>query len=403
MNLDHRRARIWFPIIAALGVGILAFFIRQHATAVLPNDYDEWVYLTAGRNYASALAQGDWQAIPNSTQNYEHPVFAKLVYAVGMLDLDLSPVSNANYLVNETCSGAAACDLQARSRWISALFGALAAALLSFANPLAGLLLAVHTFGVKFTSVVYLEALPAFTSLAAVMAYSRWLASTTRRSAYPKSKNEFWLALSAVMLGISAASKYLYAVAGIAIGVHFLLHSLWRRELKIRNLILMAAWGLGAVAVFFLCDPYLWPDPIRRLQSSLAFSTAYSKGDYVNSIPYPIWQPLRWLSRPVTTFKASLIPQLPGNFPIALDSWILWLAILGLPRLIYKRPLYAVWLGVGMAFLLVWATKWPQYVLIVLAPWCLAAAEGLWTLFWLGRLALGKIEKEPAVQPPVLE
>ncbi len=403
MGWVHKRRRIGFSAVAFIAVGLLAFFLRLYAVNNLPNDYDEWVYLTAGRDYASAIQHGDWQAVLNSTQNYEHPVFNKLAYAVGMLDLDLSPVSNANYLVNETCVGTAACQLQARSRLISALFGALAAALLALVSPLAGVLLAVHTFAVKYTSVVYLESLPAFTSLVAVLAYSRWLGLPNRSGAKLERGNKAWLAVSAGMLGFSAASKYLYGVVGIAILLHYLLHSLRQRQFSLRTLIPLAVWGLGAVAVFFVCDPYVWPDPIQRLQDSLSFSMAYSKGDYVQSFPYPIWQPIRWLSRPVTTFEAKIIPQRPGNFPLALDSWILWLAILGLPRLIYKRPLFAVWLGVGVLFLLLWTTKWPQYVMIVLAPWCLAAGEGLWTLFWLGRLALGRLDKKPADQAPVQE
>ncbi|WP_152031766.1 hypothetical protein [Longilinea arvoryzae] len=388
---------------SVITVSAIAFILRHHAVDNLPNDYDEWVYLTAGRNYASAIQNGDWQAILNSPQNYEHPIFNKLVYAFGILDLDLTPVDNGNYLVNQTCYGAAACRLQDRARWISTGFGVLAAGLLALVSPLAGLLLAVHTFAVKYTSVVYLEALPACTSLVAVLAYAHWLNSFIGKDENRRWGKIGWLALSALMLGVSAASKYLYAVVGIVIVLHFLLYSLLRRQFRIRKLLPLAAWGIGALVIFFLCDPYLWPDPIHRLRESLSFNVAFSQGDYVNSYPYPFWQPLRWLSRSVTTFKARYIPQLPGNFPVALDGWILWLAILGFPRLVYKRPLYALWFGVGMAFLLVWTTKWPQYVLIVLAPWCFSAGEGLVTLFWLGRFALGGNKEKPANQSPVLE
>ena len=43
-----------------------------------------------------------------------------------------------------------------------------------------------------------------------------------------------------------------------------------------------------------------------------------------------------------------------------------------------------LWLAVGLLFLLLWNTKWPQYILILSAPLCLAAAEG--TLRLLGLL-----------------
>jgi 4-amino-4-deoxy-L-arabinose transferase-like glycosyltransferase len=40
-----------------------------------------------------------------------------------------------------------------------------------------------------------------------------------------------------------------------------------------------------------------------------------------------------------------------------------------------------IWLAVGLAFLLVWSTIWPQYVLLVLPPLCMATAERVQTLF----------------------
>ena len=45
-------------------------------------------------------------------------------------------------------------------RMISALLGAAAVFLLCLIHPLAGLFLALDTFGIKYTSVIYLEALP---------------------------------------------------------------------------------------------------------------------------------------------------------------------------------------------------------------------------------------------------
>ena len=44
----------------------------------------------------------------------------------------------------------------------------------------------------------------------------------------------------------------------------------------------------------------------------------------------------------------------------------------------------------GLVFLLAWATKWPQYTLIVLAPFSMAAAQGALTIWDLvRRLASG--------------
>lgn len=83
----------------------------------------------------------------------------------------------------------------------------------------AGALLAVHTYTVKYTSQVYLEALPMLTATVAVFAYLR----SRRRP------NRWWW-LSAITLGLTAAGKYVYSVAGLAIAVDFLWDRATRRD-----------------------------------------------------------------------------------------------------------------------------------------------------------------------------
>jgi arabinogalactan oligomer/maltooligosaccharide transport system permease protein len=41
-----------------------------------------------------------------------------------------------------------------------------------------------------------------------------------------------------------------------------------------------------------------------------------------------------------------------------------------------------MWLAIGLVFLLLWPTKWPQYVLILLFPLCISAAEGFKAAVW---------------------
>jgi len=53
------------------------------------------------------------------------------------------------------------------------------------------------------------------------------------------------------------------------------------------------------------------------------------------------------------------------------------LALLGLVSLARKRPVYAIWLGLGAVALLFWPTKWPQYLLTIAVPYALAGAAGL--------------------------
>jgi 4-amino-4-deoxy-L-arabinose transferase-like glycosyltransferase len=76
---------------------------------------------------------------------------------------------------------------------------------------------------------------------------------------------------------------------------------------------------------------------------------------------------------------------------VALDTLIAVLAGLGLGRLWRRYRVFALWLAIGFGFLLIWPTKWPQYILTITVPVCLAAAEGfqgrVWEplMRWLGR------------------
>ena len=135
------------------------------------------------------------------------------------------------------------------------------------------------------------------------------------------------------------------------------------------------AWGSIAVIVFFLADPYLWPDPINRLRDSLGYHGRYATtAAEVQEANFPIWQPLVWL--------AQSVPWHPGVFAVSLDAIILLFAIVGLKRLWQKYRVFALWLIIMLVFLLFWPTKWPQYILMLTAPLALSAVEGFRAVIW---------------------
>jgi len=135
------------------------------------------------------------------------------------------------------------------------------------------------------------------------------------------------------------------------------------------------AWGGIAVIVFFLADPYLWPDPINRLRASIAYHGNYATtAAEVQEANFPIWQPLVWL--------AQSVPWHPGVFPVSLDAFVLLFALVGLKRLWQKYRVFALWLIIMLVFLLFWPTKWPQYVLMLTAPLALSAVEGFRAVIW---------------------
>lgn len=359
-------------ILAVLAVGGVALGVRLRAVDMLPVDYDEDDYLGAGQRYAQAIRAGDLQAIIDYRYNYEHPPLTKIVYALTMLPLPEAP------LIPELSSTAAPVrNLPSphfeRARLSSAAFGTLEAMALAVVNPLAGLLLGLHTWTIKYTSQIMLEPLPALASLLAVLFYAQYSEATGLRKA--GRRGWAWLLLSALALGVTAASKYPYCMAGVAILVDWLWNRRpWAEEseraLALRGWLLpVLAWGLVAVAVFVALNPRLWADPIARLQESLFYHGGYAQSAHVQRAGFPPWQPLVWLMGPV--------PWHPGVFVVALDVYISVLAALGFGRLWQRRRVFALWLLIALVFLLFWPTKWPQYILILTAPLSLAAAEGV--------------------------
>ncbi len=355
-------------LLAVLLVTGVAFALRYRAVNDLPIDYDEDDYLGAAIHYSQAIRERDLGEIVNYEYNYEHPPLTKIVYA-----LAIYPLPPAEPVAELPPSAPIAASLPEphfqTARTLSLVLGSLEVLVLALLDPLGGLFLAISTWQIKYTSQIMLEPLPALTSLLTVFFYLK-----SQRSW------NIWLFLSAAAFGLTAASKYPYAVVGIAIAVHWI--SEWRSEAttqsnrssELRRLALVVLWGLLAVAVFFAANPRMWSDPFNRLLATVSFHGEYSQSDYVRQAGFPPWQPLVWLF--------SSVPWHPGVFLVALDVFITLLAFLGLRRLWNQQRVFALWLMIALGFLLVWPTKWPQYILILTAPLSMSAAHGFRALVW---------------------
>ncbi len=363
-HLDRPTTRHLAYVVAVLAVVVLAGAVRWRAVQKLKVDFDEDNYLQAAQQMAIVMREGNWIELSRVDYNTEHPQLAKLAYAVALI-----PLEPAEQLLDAPVNGPRRESLPQphlqRARTTSALIGTLEVLLLAILNPLAGFFLALHTYTIKYTSQVMLESLPALTSAAAVVAYEK---SRKHRN------GGVWLWLSAGALGLTAASKYLYCLVGIVI----LLHWFWSSDRRERSGLAstfgwMAAWGGVSLLVFYITNPYLWPAPVERLTDSALFHRNFSQSDLIERVGYPVWQPLVWLSKAV-----------PGQrrvFIVLLDLVISLLALIGLRPLCKERSLYGLWIFVALAFLLIWPTKWPQYILTLSFPWSLAAAYGAQRLF----------------------
>ena len=275
-------------------VVLLGFLLRLWAAWQLPDDYDEPVYLKVGYDYAQMIKSSDWGGIVDYPENPEHPPLVKLPYAA----VFLLTGSSTNYQ-----------SVLFYSRLLSAVFGSLAVLAVALIDPLAGGLLAVQTLVVKYTSQAYLEALPLFAALTAILALRRSIRA-----------RDGWFWLSAAALGLTAAGKYSYFPI-----LFVVLYTFWEKlrlppstfpSLAQDQPLRTAAgapgagqqrrpypwWSLclylGVTAItFFILDPALWHDPVTRLINSLTFHTQYSQGAHVQAVSFPWYQPFIWVAR----------------------------------------------------------------------------------------------------------
>ncbi len=365
-------SRILRLLFFALVVTAMAWVLRLRAVEQLPIDYDEDDYLGAAQRYAAAINDGDLQRIIDYEFNYEHPPLTKLVNGWVISWLPPAPLIEEKDPTARPAESLPEPHFR-NARQTSAVFGTLEVLALSLVNPLSGLLLAIHTWQIKYTSQIMLEPFPALTSLLVILFYIRARKNGLTENR-PATRAYFWMTFSAFALGITAASKYTYAIVGIVIlvdlGLDFRDQSGVRKGFDVRRLLLMViSWGLLSILVFWAFNPRLWSDPLGRLSQSIFYHGGYAQSDWVRQTGFPAWKQLSWLAGPV--------PWHEGVFLIALDLYILIFAIIGFKELWQRQRIFALWLLIGGGFLLIWPTKWPQYLLTITAPLCMSSAEGL--------------------------
>jgi hypothetical protein len=337
------RPAFWTKPRLIAAVVTLGLLLRLWAAWQLPVDADEPVYLQAGYDYARLLRAGDVQGIIDYRGNAEHPPLGKLFIALALLPFGSEPDWFMGLLAG---------------RLASVLFGTLAVLLAALINPAAGLALAVQTMVVKYTSEVYLEAVPLFASLAAVFCLLRVPTADERAARSP------WLWLSAAALGMAGAGKYAY------LPILFVLVYIFLGPKRLSWKLLLP-YLLLAGAAFWALNPALWRDPIGRLLESLTFHTQYSQSQHVQDWAYPWWQPFVWVTR---SMPYEWHPDV--FFYFGFDGLIAFLAALGLKLNWQERRWVVVWIIAGLLFLIVWPTKWPQYSLVVQPAVCLSAGFG---------------------------
>lgn len=380
-----------FYYVFILAVILLAIGLRLYAAERLDVDFDEPVYMRNAIAYAGFIRSGQLKMLAWYERTYEHPALNKIVYSLALLTQPpLDKLAAGDLPPRAPLETTEARRWLMAERYAALLAGSIAVAILAFANPLAGFFMGVSTLGVKYTSEAYLEALPLLTSLLCALAYLRWFENLRKSAAQ---RNRLWLFLSALFLGMTAASKYVYCIVGIVIVAHFLIAML-QKQIQPRMLAWLFGWGLTAMLMFFLFDPYLWPHPLDRLIHTIQFHLSFTESRIVKEFNYPFWQPFVWLS----DFSRFYDLKPRSAFPINLDVFIFGLAIIGLPRLFLKGRFFFYWLLIGLSFLLIWTTKWPQYTMVIIVPFTVSASEGMFTIWSLASRYILRKRSDPTSQ-----
>jgi len=261
-----RQISLLLKILSIVLVTGIAWALRERAVNKLPVDYDEDDYMRAAQEFAQLIRAEDWAGFQNTNYRTEHPPLAKILFGVSLLSAPEKPLIADRPTTAEPDKYLPR-QLLLAARTLGQIFGTITVFLLSLFDPIAGLFLASHAMTIKYDSQVMLEALPALTSFIMVTAYRQG-----------RRKNDLgWLIVSAIFLGLTAASKYLYCIVAIAILIDWYFAAKRTDDLKsfYRNVIL---WGAISIAIFIAADPYLWPNPIERLTDSVLYHAGYSTG-----------------------------------------------------------------------------------------------------------------------------
>lgn len=365
------RTRLLALLVALVAV-LVAVWQRTQAVERLSQDYDEAVYLPIAFDYARMMEQGRWGDVGALRENSEHPPLVKLLYAEAVRVTEAPEPDWDDVPMGQPLPDAARPAFRATRR-LSAVAGVIQVGLVATVDPLGALLLAWDPYHTKYTSQAYLEAVPGLLAVLALLAFER-----ARRGA--KDFAPGWLAVSGALLGLAAAGKYPYGLVGGLTMLPFLVTGARTRWQA------WAAFVVPTAAVFFLANPALWSSPFASLWESVTFHWDYSHSAHVRRSALPWYQPLAYLVDPWLSRSQE------GIYLTGFNAWaVLPLAVVGAPRTWRERPVWAVGAGVGLVFLLLWSTKWPQYLLLVLPALCICAGGGVRTVFGWGARLLHKV------------
>lgn len=381
----HKRTKAFK--IAFIIISLSTILIRLVSVYTFPLGWDEGTYSRAAMRYADKALSFQWKEIPSITYNHEHPALVKLTFAVPVI-MDGRPYYQRFGLNTRNNAMLGKEDYTIfTGRVISAIFSLWTVqALAILIHPFAAFFFMIHSLAEEFGAQARLEAIPMLFSFLSIWFFSRFLKGIELRE---KKGDLKWLILSALFLGMTAASKIIYCVIVFAIlaatiesGVRQ--HTTWKKLF-----VSLVLFGIIALGSFFIFNPSVWYDPIGRISMMIGFHENYQANA---SEIYPWWQPIVWVTRSVAHHSDRFAPKSPlgkspEHFFFSADELIFILACIGFFKIPREYRIYFYWFIFGLFFLLIWGTKWVHYACVVTAPLCIAAYFGSKQVsVWLNRI-----------------
>jgi tetratricopeptide (TPR) repeat protein len=330
---------------AAVALAVLCCLLaRLPAARTLDVDNDESTYTAGvGLQYAEYLRAGDLMGILRCRENYEHPPLVKLIYgvAIAATGQDKTPEQ-----VIAVC------------RAVAVLFACLGAALLALLSPWAGLLFAVHSWQIYFSSKGWLDSVTVFFTIAAFYFFVR--------------ANQKWnraMVLSALFLGAGVGSKYVNGLFAVTLFPFLVLF--FRRQPRY----VLAYVGL-AVLAFFALDPALWLDPVGNLKQSLTFHQVQG-GTALYQRFLERYGGDRSAIGQFVSLWGNVSSYQPERLAFGLDRVAFVLGFLGLPFLFRRNVILVAWFAAAALFLLLYPIKYPHYTMIFIPALALSGGEAL--------------------------
>ncbi len=330
-----------------LAIGIVAWQARAPRLAQSADDIDELSYVPLARQFADNLRAGDLRSLIDNAEVAEHPRAGLAIYTLAV-----------------AATGTQGSHLAARqvARRTAALLACLTAILLALRYPAAGLAWALHGTSIHYTAVAYLDSPMVFFSVVALLAGEQGFADLDGK---PR-RATAWLALSAAALGAAISTKYLAAPVAFAIAAHISI-LIARSSNKPRLSALFLAYITLSVFAMVASDWRLWsPDILERIRFRLVFHRQFSTSALVEESGFPWYMPLSYL-------WGNWFGEPPGWMLPLFDRSVFVLGLLGLWPTFRKAPLWGSAALFVIAFLLVWPTKWPQYVVLAVPPLAVSA------------------------------